>query len=118
MLGGRRSRRSGWCRALDPAGVGARDLRECLLIQIESRNGRGGVAWQIIANHLKLLENRQYRRNSPRRWAGRMEHIQIAVNVIQHAGSACPGCATPGRARAWWSRTFTSPRMATSTSSS
>ena len=29
---------------LDPAGVGARDVRECLLVQLESRNGRGGVA--------------------------------------------------------------------------
>src|SRR5450432_1467171 len=41
---------------LDPAGVGARDLRECLLLQLESRNGRGGVAWQIVSNHLKLVE--------------------------------------------------------------
>ena len=46
---------------LDPAGVGARDLRECLLLQLESRNGRGGVAWQIVSNHLKLVETRDYR---------------------------------------------------------
>ncbi len=31
-------------QSLDPAGVGARNLRECLLLQIESMNGRGGVA--------------------------------------------------------------------------
>ena len=43
---------------LDPAGVGARDVRECLLLQLESRNGRG-VAWQIGSDHLKLLESRQ-----------------------------------------------------------
>ncbi len=46
-------------QSLDPAGVGATDVRECLLLQIESRNGKGGVAWQIVANHLKLLETRQ-----------------------------------------------------------
>src|SRR5438477_444908 len=46
--------------ALDPAGVGARDLRECLLLQIESVNGRGGVAWQIVSNHLRLLETKQF----------------------------------------------------------
>src|SRR5579862_2081687 len=48
-------------QTLEPAGVGARDLRECLLLQIESHNGRGGVAWQIVSNHLKLMETRQFR---------------------------------------------------------
>ncbi len=48
-------------QSLDPAGVGARNLRECLLLQIESVNGKGGVAWQIISNHLRLLETRQYK---------------------------------------------------------
>lgn len=68
---------------LDPAGVGCADLRECLLLQIESRNGRGGVAWNIVANHLKLLENRQYRELAKvlRR---PLEHIEIAVDVIRH----------------------------------
>src|SRR5438477_10172338 len=47
-------------QTLEPAGVGARDLRECLLLQLESHNGRGGVAWQIVSNHLKLIETRQY----------------------------------------------------------
>jgi RNA polymerase sigma-54 factor len=69
-------------QALDPAGVGARNLQECLLIQLESRNARGGVAWEIVENHLKLLETRQHREmakamNRP------MEHIQTAVAVIQ-----------------------------------
>jgi len=58
-----------------PAGVGARDVRECLLLQIESRNGRGGVAWQIVADHLKLVELKQYRELA--RLLGRpLEHIQ------------------------------------------
>ncbi len=70
-------------QSLDPAGVGARDLRECLLLQIESRNGRGGVAWNIISDHLKLLESRQLKELA--RVMGRpMEHIQIALQVIQH----------------------------------
>lgn len=68
---------------LDPAGVGAADLRECLLLQIESRNGKHGVAWNIVANHLKLLENRQFRELAKvlRR---PMEHVEIAVDVIRH----------------------------------
>ncbi len=70
-------------QSLDPAGVGARNVQECMLLQLENRNGRGGVAWQIIANHLKMLETRQYKElarvlNRP------IEHIQIALEVIRH----------------------------------
>jgi RNA polymerase sigma-54 factor len=70
-------------QSLDPAGVGARDPRECLLLQLESRNGKGGVAWQIVANHMKLLESRQYKELA--RVLGRpAAHIQIALEVIRH----------------------------------
>jgi RNA polymerase sigma-54 factor len=69
-------------QTLDPAGVGARDLHECLLIQLEGRNARGGVAWEIVTNHLKLVENRQYRELA--KVLGRpLDHIQIAVAVIK-----------------------------------
>src|SRR5215831_18687478 len=70
-------------QSLDPAGVGARNLRECLLSQIESVNGKGGVAWQIISSHLRLLETRQYKEIA--KVLGRpMEHVEVAVNMIQH----------------------------------
>jgi len=70
-------------QALDPAGVGARDLRECLLLQIESVNGRGGVAWQIDSSHLRLLETKQFKELA--KIMGRPpEHIEIAVDMIQH----------------------------------
>src|SRR5476649_553959 len=70
-------------QALDPAGVGARDLRECLLLQIESVNGRGGVAWQIVSSHLRLLETKQFKELA--KIMGRPpEHIEIAVDMIQH----------------------------------
>jgi RNA polymerase sigma-54 factor len=70
-------------QSLDPAGVAARNLRECLLLQIESVNGRGGVAWQIVSNHLRLLETRQYKELA-KMLARPMEHIEIAVHMIQH----------------------------------
>ncbi len=70
-------------QSLDPAGVAARNLRECLLLQIESVNGRGGVAWQIVSNHLRLLETRQYKELA-KMLARPMEHIEIAVQMIQH----------------------------------
>jgi RNA polymerase sigma-54 factor len=69
-------------QSLDPSGIGARDTRECLLLQIEAHNGKGGVAWQIISDHLKLLELRQFKELA--KVMGRpAEHIQIAVNMIR-----------------------------------
>ena len=68
---------------LDPAGVGATDLRECLLLQIESLNGKGGVAWQIVADHLKLVETRQFKEIA-RLLRRPMEHVQTALNLIRH----------------------------------
>jgi len=73
----------GAVQSLDPAGVGARNLRECLLLQIEGINGRGGVAWQIVSGCLRLMETRQYKEIA--KVLGRpMEHIEIAVHMIQH----------------------------------
>jgi len=70
-------------QSMDPAGVGAQNLRECLLLQIESLNGKGGVAWQVISSHLRLLETRQYKDIA--KLLGRpLEHIDVAVNMIQH----------------------------------
>jgi RNA polymerase sigma-54 factor len=70
-------------QSLDPAGVAARNIRECILLQIESINGRGGVAWQIVSNHLRLLETRQYKEIA--KLMGRpLDHIEIAVSMIQH----------------------------------
>jgi RNA polymerase sigma-54 factor len=62
-------------RQLDPAGVGARDLRECLLAQLEYQrqalgqavNGDAEVsqcladAVAIVSDHLKAVEGKQYR---------------------------------------------------------
>jgi RNA polymerase sigma-54 factor len=45
----------------DPMGVGARDLRECLLIQVRLLEMGGTVVEAIIRDHLKDLEIRNYR---------------------------------------------------------
>jgi RNA polymerase sigma-54 factor len=72
-----------WVQTLDPAGVGCRDLRECLLIQLKSRNAEDSVAWSIVSNHLKLLETKQMKEIA--KLLGRpLEHVQIAANVIRH----------------------------------
>jgi RNA polymerase sigma-54 factor len=81
-------------QALDPTGVGARSLRECLLLQLEARGCRGGVAWKIVHDHLHLLETRQITQLA--KVLGRpAEHIQIAVNVVRHLDPA-PGLRYSG----------------------
>ena len=45
-------------QTLDPSGVGARDLRECLLIQLKQK-GASGLAWRIAEDFLsELAKNR------------------------------------------------------------
>ncbi len=44
----------------DPSGVGARDLRECLLIQLNHRRPSNPLARPIIAEHLEALGRRDY----------------------------------------------------------
>lgn len=46
---------------LDPPGVGARDLRECLLLQLRSLPAENHLAEQIVGDHLKHIQNKQYR---------------------------------------------------------
>jgi RNA polymerase sigma-54 factor len=44
----------------DPVGVAARDLRECLLIQLENLQLKNSLAARIVANHLTFLESKRY----------------------------------------------------------
>jgi len=45
----------------DPLGVAARDVRECLLIQLRHLAPDNALAQQIVSDHLKQLQNKQYR---------------------------------------------------------
>jgi RNA polymerase sigma-54 factor len=70
-------------QSLEPAGIGARSLQECLLLQLESRGARDGVAWLIVQDHLKLVEQRNVKELV--KLLGRpVEHIQVALDVIRH----------------------------------
>ena len=46
-------------QSFDPPGVGARDLRECLLLQLERIGKENSVEYQIIRDHMKLLARRR-----------------------------------------------------------
>src|ERR1700732_3354533 len=66
----------------DPPGVGARTLEECLLMQLKVVDPQNTLAQQIIADHLKLLQNNQMKEvaralNRP------IELVKRAVDVIK-----------------------------------
>ncbi|HWP85102.1 MAG TPA: RNA polymerase factor sigma-54 [Terriglobia bacterium] len=66
----------------DPAGVAARDLRECLLLQLRALGGEGSLAWQIVSDYLPLLEGKQQKELS-RALKKSPEEIAAAIAVIR-----------------------------------
>jgi RNA polymerase sigma-54 factor len=66
----------------DPPGVAARDLRECLLMQLKAVDPQNTLAQQVISEHLKLLQNNQLKEiaralNRP------VELVKRAVDVVK-----------------------------------
>jgi RNA polymerase sigma-54 factor len=68
-------------QALEPAGVGARNLRECLLIQLEARNEKDTLPWKIIHFHFDHLVNRRFPEIA-RQLKCTVEDVQAAADVI------------------------------------
>lgn len=65
----------------DPPGVAARDLKECLLIQLEQMAVRDPLAEKIVEEHLPLLKNR----NHPviaRRLGVSLDQVNLAAFLI------------------------------------
>lgn len=67
----------------DPPGVAARDLRECLLIQLRVLGEEDSVALEIVRDHLHKLQNRQFKEvakalNQP------VEAVMEAVEIVKH----------------------------------
>ena len=68
-------------QSFEPTGVGARDLRECLLLQLESRPDQHPLAKEVIRNHLGDLEGRQWERLADKLGVSPRE-VQAAVGFI------------------------------------
>lgn len=47
---------------LDPAGAAARDIRECLLIQLRMAGEGDSLAYRIVSDHLGEVETKQYKK--------------------------------------------------------
>ena len=44
----------------EPAGIASRNIKECLLIQLEKKEGNNKIASDIISNHLEQLGKKQF----------------------------------------------------------
>ncbi len=64
-----------------PVGVGARDLRECLIIQLKRLGKEGALEWKIVSNHLEDLGKKRYPEIA-RRCGTNIECVQRAANFI------------------------------------
>jgi RNA polymerase sigma-54 factor len=70
-------------QALDPIGVAARDLRECLTLQLEAGGLKDSLPHRIVQEHLHLLENHKFRDLAARTGTS-FEEILQAVEIIKH----------------------------------
>lgn len=66
----------------DPMGVGARDLRECLLLQLKAFDPQNTLAQQVVSEHLKQVQSNQLKEiaralNRP------VEVVKRALDVIK-----------------------------------
>jgi len=69
-------------QSFDPPGIAARDLRECLQLQLRPLNLLGTLADTLIINHLELISKKKYQEvakicNVP------LEELMAAVRIIE-----------------------------------
>src|SRR5205809_5647154 len=64
-----------------PAGVGARDLRECLLIQLQREGRERSLEYRIVSEHMEDLGRRRFPEIA-RRMAISVEEVQKAADNI------------------------------------
>jgi len=86
----------GW---LDPAGVGARDPRECMILQLRARGMQGSVAMAIITDHWELLKKRRIPEIA-RQLGVEPREVQEAIDCVLSSLSLKPGDRYAGAAAA------------------
>jgi RNA polymerase sigma-54 factor len=81
---------------VDPVGIAARDLKECLLIQLQGMTDRNLIAEAIVKDHLALLKNRNYPALA-RRLGVSLDRVNEAAFVVSRLEPK-PGRAFGGEA--------------------
>ena len=64
-------------QAMDPAGVGARDLRECLLLQLRDHDRESSIAWRLVHDCFEELINH--------RWSEISKRVAMPAGEVQAA---------------------------------
>lgn len=70
-------------QSFDPTGVAARDLRECLLIQLWAQGEEGTLAEKLVDECLPLIEARKFKEIGAK-LSCKFEDIKEALEVIKH----------------------------------
>ncbi|MCI0445284.1 RNA polymerase factor sigma-54 [bacterium] len=68
---------------LDPIGIGARDLKECLMIQVHHYGYTGTPVETIINEHLDLLRNHNYNELAKKLKCS-MDDVELWVDHVKH----------------------------------
>jgi RNA polymerase sigma-54 factor len=69
-------------QTFDPTGVGARDLRESLMIQLKEKGFEDSLAYRIVKDHLTDLEKKSFTQLSKTLGVG-FEEVQAAMDFIK-----------------------------------
>jgi RNA polymerase sigma-54 factor len=78
-------------QAMDPAGVGARDVRESILLQLKRLHLEDSLPSRIVREHLHLLETKNYKaiaRAMKESMANVTTAVKIIVGLDPHPGRA------------------------------
>ena len=68
-------------QSLDPPGIGAENLRDCLLIQLKQRGREDCLAAKVVKDHFKLLPRRRIPEIAKRTGSG-LEEVEAAIEEI------------------------------------
>lgn len=69
-------------QSFDPPGIAARDIRECLLIQLRARDSDSPLLVNLVENHLELIGKKKYQ-DLAKTLAVQLDDILTAVKVIE-----------------------------------
>ncbi len=77
-------------KTFEPAGIGAKDLTECLLLQLQAKGRGDSLAARIVRDHFQLLTRRRIPEIARKTGA----HVDDVQDAIEEIGSLDPA---PGR---------------------
>lgn len=75
-----------WVQTLDPPGIGARSLRECLLIQLDNLDADHELERTLVEHHLTDIEKNRY----PAMAKATGRSIQDIKQAVKHLGKLYP----------------------------